>query len=456
MLKRDADAAAPLSACGRTIGTLRDSSLPICEQPTGPWRQSSAAAGNSRSANWLLRTLQRQKRWLRRRKMQPAALNFGATKRAKPAHISWPAYLIPICRRPNSIPIDYPDFYRGLVAEEAVRPHIPNPSENLYLGAVRGAPAAAGCDYFGLTERGHLAGSGRSRALAQPPYAPRPRPAFPRGTDRPWQHTTSRSYLVRRPSISRAPKSSMVIQPCRRDGCCGYRPFSQDSELKTSSHRRDLGCHGPAHVTSSPGAQPIARPEPRPPLALRPRRLSVSGIETWIANPYALFAERILKLDALPPLGQDPDASLRGTIVHEALGRFAQEFPNSLPDDPATELLAIAETLFAELGPHPRIAAFWHYRFSRFADWFSANEARLRKDATLTLGEVAGLDGDRCPGRTIHFDGPRRQDRHQRDGSLDHGLQDRCESYGAGITRQRRQAPTALVGSADRQGCGFR
>ncbi|MCK9911944.1 hypothetical protein MXD81_22505, partial [Microbacteriaceae bacterium K1510] len=40
--------------------------------------------------------------------------------------------------------------------------------------------------------------------------------------------------------------------------------------------------------------QRISAPEPRPPLALRPRKMSVTRIETWLANPYAIFARDIL------------------------------------------------------------------------------------------------------------------------------------------------------------------
>ena len=75
------------------------------------------------------------------------------------------------------------------------------------------------------------------------------------------------------------------------------------------------------HIEGQP--TPVRAPEPRPPVALRPRQLSVTTIEKWIANPYAIFAERILGLQALPVLGREPDAALRGQIVHEALGRFA-------------------------------------------------------------------------------------------------------------------------------------
>ena len=54
----------------------------------------------------------------------------------------------------------------------------------------------------------------------------------------------------------------------------------------------------------------IEAPAPTPAVALRPRKLSVTEIERWISNPYAIFARRILKLEPLPPLGASPDAKL--------------------------------------------------------------------------------------------------------------------------------------------------
>ncbi len=47
----------------------------------------------------------------------------------------------------------------------------------------------------------------------------------------------------------------------------------------------------------------LGAPEPKPAVELRPRRMSVTEIERWIANPYAIFARHILKLEPLPPLG---------------------------------------------------------------------------------------------------------------------------------------------------------
>ncbi len=42
------------------------------------------------------------------------------------------------------------------------------------------------------------------------------------------------------------------------------------------------------------GPRPVAPPRPCPPVALRPRRLSVTEIETWLRDPYAIHARHIL------------------------------------------------------------------------------------------------------------------------------------------------------------------
>lgn len=133
-----------------------------------------------------------------------------------------------------------------------------------------------------------------------------------------------------------------------------------------------------------------ACPAPRPPLRLRPRKLSVSGIESLIANPYTIFARHVLRLDPLPLLGADPDASLKGSVIHEVLGRYLKKFPNHLPADPAAELTAISEHLFGALRSHPRIAAFWVVRFRRFAEWFGSADAILRGSGGHSFGEIAG------------------------------------------------------------------
>ena len=134
----------------------------------------------------------------------------------------------------------------------------------------------------------------------------------------------------------------------------------------------------------------IEAPEPRPPLDLRPRKMSVTRVEAWLANPYAIFARDILKLEKLPELGADPDAALRGSTVHEIMSRFAQRFPESLPADTETQLLAIAAEVLAAYDEHPRVAAFWGPRFRRFAEWFAETEPERRQRVKRVAAEVEG------------------------------------------------------------------
>lgn len=139
-----------------------------------------------------------------------------------------------------------------------------------------------------------------------------------------------------------------------------------------------------------PERKRLRAPEPRPPVKLRPRRITVSKVESWIANPYQIFASDILGLEKLPGLGDPPDAALRGGVVHEALGRFAARYPSSLPSDVKGELLRTARAVLAEYSGHPRVAAFWLPRFERFAEWFADTEPRRRQGIERVIAEVAG------------------------------------------------------------------
>lgn len=134
----------------------------------------------------------------------------------------------------------------------------------------------------------------------------------------------------------------------------------------------------------------ISAPEPRPALALRPRQMSVTRIETWLANPYAIFARDILRLERLADLGTSPDAALRGSIVHQIMSRFAERFPDGLAGDYAATLEAIAEEAMAEFAHNPRVAAFWLPRFKRFAQWFAETEPARRRNIDRTVAEVSG------------------------------------------------------------------
>ncbi len=67
---------------------------------------------------------------------------------------------------------------------------------------------------------------------------------------------------------------------------------------------------------------PVRRPCPKPPVALRPTQLSVTAIETLRRDPYAVHAQRILRLQALPQVEDELGAGVYGSLMHAALHAF--------------------------------------------------------------------------------------------------------------------------------------
>src|SRR6185437_16114929 len=70
--------------------------------------------------------------------------------------------------------------------------------------------------------------------------------------------------------------------------------------------------------------RPAGRPAPRPPAAVRPRRLSITEIETLFRSPYDIYARHVLKLRALDPLGEEPGARERGSMIHTVFAAFVE------------------------------------------------------------------------------------------------------------------------------------
>jgi ATP-dependent helicase/nuclease subunit B len=147
----------------------------------------------------------------------------------------------------------------------------------------------------------------------------------------------------------------------------------------------------------------LAVPEPRPKLENRPRRLSVSRVEAWIGNPYSIFAREILRLVPLDALGEQPGPALRGSIIHDALSKFADAHPRDLPGDIAGELVRLARETLDAYAAHPRIAAFWIPRFERFAAWFAATERQRRAGVSEIRAEVDGELQFEAPGGTFRL-----------------------------------------------------
>ncbi|MEX0328266.1 MAG: double-strand break repair protein AddB [Ruegeria sp.] len=142
-------------------------------------------------------------------------------------------------------------------------------------------------------------------------------------------------------------------------------------------------------LEDAPRTAPAHRPSPCPPVAARPRRLSVTEIKRLIRDPYAIYAKHVLRLRPLDPLVQAPDALLRGIVVHEILEHFVRDSVLDMALLTRENFLKRAETLLAEHVAWPTARALWLARLERIADEFLTAERARRADGGPVAFEAA-------------------------------------------------------------------
>lgn len=136
-------------------------------------------------------------------------------------------------------------------------------------------------------------------------------------------------------------------------------------------------------------ANPARRPSPRPPIAARPRKLSVTDIETLIRDPYAIYAKRILRLRPMPALEPEPDALLRGSLLHRVFAAFMRQWRHL---EQGTHEAALSEITNAELAVlrWPLARVEWTAHLAHLARTFVAEESAGSLTAEFAGAEVEG------------------------------------------------------------------
>ncbi len=136
---------------------------------------------------------------------------------------------------------------------------------------------------------------------------------------------------------------------------------------------------------------PEPRPSPRPPVEARPRTLSVTAIARLIRDPYAIYAESILRLRPLDPLHQVADAPMRGTVLHNVMERFVSGLDlNGGLAAAHAQLMQIAEEILQAEAPWPAARVLWKSKLARVTDSFLADEVVRQQRARVVLLEKQG------------------------------------------------------------------
>lgn len=141
----------------------------------------------------------------------------------------------------------------------------------------------------------------------------------------------------------------------------------------------------------------ISEPRPCPPVSARPRKFSVSAVESLMRDPYIVFAKYILKLYPLEEIERDLTAADYGNIIHAILDSFNKKYPNDYPKNARQELINIGREYFEKEKIASETLAFWWPKFEKIADWLVEVEEKYRQDVKSVHSEIKGQ---------IRFDAP--------------------------------------------------
>ncbi len=286
---------------------------------------------------------------------------------------------------------DYPDFYQSLLKGETVRPLTPVHPRLFIWGPYEARLQQPDVIILaGLNEGTWPSASKLSPWLSRPMCKDLGLPAPEQQTGHS-AHDFASLLCAREVHITRAAKTAGVqTVPSRwllRIEALLEGVGMKDLLEPKATEPFALWAEHRNQVTPYPS---VNAPAPKPPLSARPRSLSVTRIEDWIANPYSIYARYILRLSPLDPIAGPPSVALKGQIIHEALERFSKSYPTTLPEDTESKLTAIAESIIKEWELHPEIAAFWQPRFAQFAAWFAATEPGRRLNVKQIWTEQTG------------------------------------------------------------------
>ena len=289
-------------------------------------------------------------------------------------------------------PRDYPALFTALLSGQAVRRRRPSHPRIAILGLLEARQLAFDhCILAGLNE-GTWPGAQRNDAwLSRPMRAgiglPPPEKRLGEAA-----HDFAQGFASRHLVLSRALRSGGAPTIAAR---WLQRLDAVAGDALAAARLRGAACLDEARMLDRAApARAIARPNPRPPLEARPRKLSITEIETWVRDPYSIYARHVLKLRALDPLDDPAGPRQRGTVIHAALEAFAAHDPAG---DRAPETLrALMDAALEPYLGRPEVAALWRRQMHAIADWVCGWETERREGLTVhaELGGAWALPGD--------------------------------------------------------------
>ena len=168
--------------------------------------------------------------------------------------------------------------------------------------------------------------------------------------------------------------------------------YAGEPQSKAMRRRGAQYLHWAGEIDSLPNIVLARRPEPSPPLELRPRHFSITEIGTLRSDRYAIYAKRILKLNPLDPLIREADERERGTLFHAIMAQFIKAGINlSNHEKACAALRRIAQKAFEEQQYPAEVLSLWHPRFDMLVESIVQIERLRGDDLRASHAEVGAI-----------------------------------------------------------------
>lgn len=149
-----------------------------------------------------------------------------------------------------------------------------------------------------------------------------------------------------------------------------------------------------------PDLAPAPRPAPCPPVSVRPRALAVTRIEALVRDPYAIYAQYILRLRAMNRPNERVDVRIRGTAIHKALEGFGRTWSAARSGGEFHDLYIQA---LIEAGMPPAALARERPLARRAGDWVAEWERARRAAEPQIAFEAEGFTDIDTPGGSFRL-----------------------------------------------------
>ncbi|MEE9433910.1 MAG: double-strand break repair protein AddB [Sphingorhabdus sp.] len=149
---------------------------------------------------------------------------------------------------------------------------------------------------------------------------------------------------------------------------------------------------------------PFAKaPEIKPDAARRKVDLSVTDFDKLMADPFAFYGRKILRVAPLDDVDEEPGDRWRGTMIHDLLEKWAKK-DGCVPE----KLIQRAEAMLTDAELHPNLRALWQPRITEGLQWIAEETSELLAGGRSLAGaEIKGsvmLAGIKVKGRADRID----------------------------------------------------